>query len=108
VRVRHVPDTRPVPEHSRRSGLSLSAASIISSASSLRPGWPRIITLNSNHRCRRSRLDFAPLSRPADNGGLTLVRQDLGVGEPRGVIDSDMGELPAGAAHGIARSPVIR
>jgi hypothetical protein len=35
-------------------------------------------------------------------GSLTLVWQDLGVGEPRGVIDRDMSELPAGAAHTIA------
>jgi hypothetical protein len=46
-----------------------------------------------------------PGERPLQEGGrrgLPLVRQDLAISQAGGVVDRDMGELPAGAARGVA------
>jgi hypothetical protein len=37
-----------------------------------------------------------------DGAGLALVGQDLAVGEPCGIVDGDMQDLPAGTASGVA------
>jgi hypothetical protein len=46
-----------------------------------------------------------PGERPVEEGdgaGPALVRQDLAVGEPCGIVDGDMQDLPAGTASGVA------
>jgi hypothetical protein len=46
-----------------------------------------------------------------DGAGLALIRQDLGVGQARGVIDGDVQVFPADAAVAVTmpgRRPVIR
>jgi FtsZ-binding cell division protein ZapB len=52
---------------------------------------------------------FKPSQRPLQERGgtlLSLVGQDLGVGQPRGIIDGHVQRLPAGAALAALAGPV--